>query len=58
MESYAKLYDIKVWHLIKKGDLAIPSAKQDKTTESQVSSDPLDLDDYVDEWAAIVQVNA
>lgn len=54
METYAKSYDMKVWHVIKKGELPLPQAKKDKTTESQVSSDPLDLDDYIDEQAIMV----
>ncbi|XP_009779465.2 uncharacterized protein LOC142175141 [Nicotiana tabacum] len=58
METYAKSYDMKVWHVIKKGELPLPQAKKDKTTESQVSSDPLDLDDYIDAQAVVVKVSA
>lgn len=58
METYAKSNDIKAWRVIKKGDLPNPQAKKDKATESQVSSDPLDLDDYTDEQNVVVQVNA
>ncbi|XP_070041441.1 uncharacterized protein LOC142169064 [Nicotiana tabacum] len=38
METYAKSYDIKVWHFIKKGNLPLPQAKNDKIIESQVNA--------------------
>ncbi|XP_070032626.1 uncharacterized protein [Nicotiana tomentosiformis] len=50
-------YDIKVWCVIKKGNIPIPS-KKDKDGEIIVSPDPLDLDDYTEEQANVIQVNA
>ncbi|XP_070008152.1 uncharacterized protein LOC142165157 [Nicotiana tabacum] len=46
-----------MWRMIEKGDLPIPPRK-DKDSKVMVPSDPLDLDDYTDEQADIVQVNA
>nr|XP_009774152.1 PREDICTED: uncharacterized protein LOC104224241 [Nicotiana sylvestris] len=57
METYTKSYDIKVWPMIKKGYLSIPP-RNDKDGKVMVSSDPLDLDDYTDEQATVVRVNA
>ncbi|XP_070035161.1 uncharacterized protein [Nicotiana tomentosiformis] len=57
METYAKSYDINVWRVIKKGDLPMSQSKKDKTTEGQVSSEPLDLDDYTDEQSDVVLIN-
>ncbi|XP_070019924.1 uncharacterized protein [Nicotiana sylvestris] len=57
MEAYTMSYDIKVWRVIKKGILPIPP-KKDENGQVIVSTDPLDLDDYIDEQVAITTVNA
>ncbi|XP_009623053.1 uncharacterized protein [Nicotiana tomentosiformis] len=57
METYTMSYDIKVWHVINKGNFLIPP-KKDKDSEIIVSSDPLDLDEYTEEQAVVIQVNA
>ncbi|XP_070049983.1 uncharacterized protein [Nicotiana tomentosiformis] len=57
METYTMSYDIKVWRVIKKGNLPIPP-KKDENDQIIVSTDPLDLDDYTDEQAAVITVNA
>ncbi|XP_070034664.1 uncharacterized protein [Nicotiana tomentosiformis] len=57
METYTLSYDIKVWRVIKKGNLPIPP-KKDANGQVILSSDPLDLDDYTDEQAAAITVNA
>ncbi|XP_075102622.1 uncharacterized protein LOC142177524 [Nicotiana tabacum] len=56
METYTISYDIKVWRVIKKGNLQIPP-KKDKDGEIIVSYDPLDLNDYTEEQADVIQVN-
>ncbi|XP_070050447.1 uncharacterized protein [Nicotiana tomentosiformis] len=38
MKTYAKSYDIKVWRVIKKGDLPKPPSNKDKTIEGQVNA--------------------
>ncbi|XP_070002686.1 uncharacterized protein LOC142165933 [Nicotiana tabacum] len=50
-------YDIKVWRVIKKGNLLIPPRK-DENGQVIVSTDPLDFDDYTDEQAIVIAVNA
>ncbi|XP_075101995.1 uncharacterized protein LOC142177404 [Nicotiana tabacum] len=50
-------YDIKVWRVIKKGNLPIPP-KKDENDQIIISTDPLDLDDYTDEQAAVITVNS
>ncbi|XP_009763527.1 uncharacterized protein [Nicotiana sylvestris] len=50
-------YDIKVWQVIKKGNLPIP-LKKDENGHVIVSTNPLDLDDYTDEQAAVITMNA
>nr|XP_033511541.1 uncharacterized protein LOC117276289 [Nicotiana tomentosiformis] len=57
METYIMLYDIKVWRVIKKGNLSIPP-KKDSNGQVIVSTDPLDLDDYTDKQAVVITVNA
>ncbi|XP_070011166.1 uncharacterized protein LOC142162446 [Nicotiana tabacum] len=50
-------YDIKVWRVIKKGNLPIPP-KKDANGQVITSTDPLDLDDYTNEQVVIITVNA
>ncbi|XP_070043253.1 uncharacterized protein [Nicotiana tomentosiformis] len=57
METYTMSYDIKVWRVIKKGNLSIPP-KKEKDDEIIVSSNPFDLDYYTEEQAVVIQVNA
>nr|XP_018627673.1 uncharacterized protein LOC104100345 [Nicotiana tomentosiformis] len=57
METYTVSYDIKIWRVIKKGNLPIPPKKY-ANDQIIVSTDPLDLDDYTDEQAAVITVNA
>ncbi|XP_070057637.1 uncharacterized protein [Nicotiana tomentosiformis] len=57
METYTMSYDIKVWRMIKKENLPIPP-KKDANGQVIVSTDLLDLDDYTDEQAAVITVNA
>ncbi|XP_019256245.1 PREDICTED: uncharacterized protein LOC109234627 [Nicotiana attenuata] len=57
METYTMSYDIKVWRVIKKENLPIPPRK-DKNGQVIISTDPLDLDDFTDEQAAVITVNA
>ncbi|XP_070032064.1 uncharacterized protein [Nicotiana tomentosiformis] len=51
MENYAKSYDVKVWHVIKKENYPLPTA-------AQPPADPENIDKYTDEKMAVVQVNA
>ncbi|XP_033516770.1 uncharacterized protein LOC142177044 [Nicotiana tabacum] len=51
IEIYAKSYDVKVWHIIKKGNYPLPATAQPPT-------DPEDIDEYTNEQIAVVQVNA
>ncbi|XP_016440797.1 uncharacterized protein LOC107766514 [Nicotiana tabacum] len=57
METYTMSYDIKVWCVIKKRNLPIPPMK-DANGEVITSTNPLDLDDYTDEQAVVITVNA
>nr|XP_009795406.1 PREDICTED: uncharacterized protein LOC104242105 [Nicotiana sylvestris] len=50
-------YDIKIWREIKKGNLPIPP-KKDANGQVITSTDPLDFDDYTDEQAVVITVNA
>ncbi|XP_070043177.1 uncharacterized protein [Nicotiana tomentosiformis] len=50
-------HDIKVWRVIKKGNLPIPP-KKDANGQVIISTDPLDLDDYTNEQAAVITINA
>ncbi|XP_070050011.1 uncharacterized protein [Nicotiana tomentosiformis] len=51
MEIYAKSYDVKVLRVIKKGNYPLPVV-------AQPPADPEDIDEYIDEQMAVVQVNA
>ncbi|XP_070031588.1 uncharacterized protein [Nicotiana tomentosiformis] len=57
METYTMSYDIKVWRVIKKENFLVPS-KNDEDGRGIVSTDPLDLDDYIDEQVVVITVNA
>ncbi|XP_070044907.1 uncharacterized protein [Nicotiana tomentosiformis] len=57
METYTMSYDIKVWRVIKKRNLSIPPKKYENS-QVILSTDPLDLDDYTDEQATVITVNA
>nr|XP_016462922.1 PREDICTED: uncharacterized protein LOC107786007 [Nicotiana tabacum] len=50
MEISAKYYDVKIWRVIKKGNYPLPAA-------AQPAADPEDIDEYIDEQMAVVQVN-
>ncbi|XP_070013870.1 uncharacterized protein [Nicotiana sylvestris] len=50
-------YDIKVWRVIKKGNLLIPPRK-DENGQVILSTYPLDLDDYTDEQVIVITINA
>ncbi|XP_019241007.1 PREDICTED: uncharacterized protein LOC109220995 [Nicotiana attenuata] len=58
METFIKSYDVKVWRVIKKGDFPLLQSKSEKKPEGQVSTEPLDIDDYIDEHMVIVQINS
>ncbi|XP_070057982.1 uncharacterized protein [Nicotiana tomentosiformis] len=55
METYTMSYDIKVWRVIKKGNLSIPP-KKDENGQVIVSTNSLDLDDYTEEQSVIITV--
>ncbi|XP_070054582.1 uncharacterized protein [Nicotiana tomentosiformis] len=57
METYTMSNDIKLWRVIKKGNLLI-LPKKDKDAEIIVSSNPLNLDEYTEEQAVVIQMNA
>nr|XP_009612469.1 uncharacterized protein LOC104105783 [Nicotiana tomentosiformis] len=57
MKTYTTSYDIKVWRMIKKGNLPI-HPKKDANGQVIISTDPLDLDDYTDEQAVVITINA
>ncbi|XP_070035675.1 uncharacterized protein [Nicotiana tomentosiformis] len=57
MKTYTMSYDIKVWRAIKKGNFPVPS-KKDEDGQVILSTDPLDLDDYTNEQAAVITVNS
>ncbi|XP_070049286.1 uncharacterized protein [Nicotiana tomentosiformis] len=57
MDTYTMSYVIKVWRVIKKGNLLI-FPKKDANSQVIVSTDPLDLDDYTDEQVDAITVNA
>ncbi|XP_070042970.1 uncharacterized protein [Nicotiana tomentosiformis] len=57
METCTMPYDIKVWRVIKKKNLPISQLK-DENGQVIVSTNPLDLDDYTDEQAVVITVNA
>ncbi|XP_070031450.1 uncharacterized protein [Nicotiana tomentosiformis] len=57
IETYTMSYDIKVWRVIKKGNLLI-LPKKDENGQVIVSTDLLDLDNYTDEQSTVITVNA
>nr|XP_009792202.1 PREDICTED: uncharacterized protein LOC104239297 [Nicotiana sylvestris] len=57
MKTYIMSYGIKVWRVIKRGNLPI-LPKKDANGEVITSTDPLDLDDYTDEQAVVITINA
>ncbi|XP_070015878.1 uncharacterized protein [Nicotiana sylvestris] len=51
MKIYVKSYDVKLWLVIKKGNYLLP-------TSGQPPTNPEDIDDYLNEQMAIIQVDS
>ncbi|KAH0646409.1 hypothetical protein KY284_034293 [Solanum tuberosum] len=55
METFIKSYDVKVWRVIKLGDIPIPTSKNSDESQSSVTPS---LENYTNEQMEVIQINS